>query len=437
MTEYRVDAPVGTIVGRVDGGVRRFLGVPFAEAPVGALRFAAPVPRPPFTEPFEALAYGGTAQQFSPFAAPTIPEPSITGDDILTLNVFTPELGYDRMPVLVYVHGGGYVAGSPASPWYDGRGFALDGIVLVTVGYRLGVEGFGLVEDGPANLGLRDVLLALEWVQRNIAAFGGDAGCVTLAGQSAGAGVVLALLASPLARGLVHRAVSLSGIDRSFAPEDAARTVERVAAHVGVPPTRAALAAVTRETLQRALFTLADDVLACGPVAGDDVVPVSIAEGLAVHGLDVPLLIGATGDEFEADPAAATGTREEGTRATDVLFRSVVPRTASARAGADTWVYSFEWVTPVTGGATHCADVPFFFDALDAEGVPEALGAEPPQALATNMHADLVQFAIEGRLDWPTSHGLRGDATRRYSADGVDAREIVMDSYDPVIPGGR
>ena len=125
-----------------------FLGIPFAEAPVGELRFAAPVPKAPWEGVFDAAAFGATAQRGDP-GVTLIPEPSVEGDSTLNVNVYTPAVpvGDDAdsagMPVLVYIHGGGYFAGSPASPWYDGRNFNRDGVVTVTLSYRLGFDGFG------------------------------------------------------------------------------------------------------------------------------------------------------------------------------------------------------------------------------------------------------------------------------------------------------
>ena len=200
MTQSHVE--VDTRAGRVRGAWRdlpgsdvrsaAFLGIPFAKPPVGALRFAAPVPVEPWDGVRDALEFGATAQRGDP-GVTLIPEPSVPGESTLNVNVFTPAPGdaSAALPVLVWIHGGGFFAGSPASPWYDGRSFNRDGVVTVTISYRLGFDGFGWIADAPANRGVRDWLLALEWVQDNIAAFGGDPGRVTIAGQSAGGGAVL------------------------------------------------------------------------------------------------------------------------------------------------------------------------------------------------------------------------------------------------------
>lgn len=165
----------------------------------------------------DALRYGATSPQ--PDRGTTIiPEPVIAGDNELNLNVFTPDLGGARLPVLVWIHGGGFFGGGNASPWYRGSAFARDGVVLVSINYRLGAEGFLELPGAPTNRAVRDWVRALEWVQENIEGFGGDPGKVTIAGQSAGAAACATLLAVPAARGLFRHAdiVGQALTDRTF-----------------------------------------------------------------------------------------------------------------------------------------------------------------------------------------------------------------------------
>ncbi|GAA0895258.1 MULTISPECIES: carboxylesterase family protein [Streptomyces violaceusniger group] len=439
-----VAAPAGTIIGRRTGGVRRFLGIPFAEAPVGARRFAAPMPRGRFTQPYDASRHGATSQCVPLFATTTIPEPSVPGDDVLNLGVVAPANGVS-CPVLVWIHGGGFLAGSPASPWYDGRAFARDGVVTVTPGYRLGVDGFAPLDGVPPNLGLRDLLLALDWVRENIAAFGGDPGRVTVAGQSAGGGAVLALLSSPLGSGRFHRAVSVSGGFFEVGADAARSFAGRLGDRLGVPPTRDGFGGLTVESVSQGVRLLRsergdDGPPVLGPVVGDDVLPVPVAEGLAVQGHGVPLLLGATGDEFDGGARGShnAAARAAGTRVTDILLRAACPRAAASRrdAGAGTWLYSFEWPSPVLGGAVHCADIPFFFDVLDAPGTAEALGTRPPAELATSMHADLAAF-VHGRSPaWEPATGRLGDPTREYGRPGATSAADTTGVFDPVVATG-
>lgn len=419
---------VRTALGPVRGdrrtdGTLRFLGIPYAQPPVGALRFAAPVPPEPWTEPLDATAYGPTAQR-RPFAEmTTIPEPSIPGDGVLNLNVFTPAADpAAALPVLVWIHGGGYVAGSAASPWYDGAAFNRDGVVLVSIGYRLGVEGFLHLDDAPDNRGVRDWIAALEWVRDNIAAFGGDPARVTIAGQSAGGGAVQTLLAIPAARGLFRAAISVSGAVMRPQGRDLAETVSALfTARTGVPA-----AAALRDLADDELLGLQDrldepgperealPMVVLAPFADGELIPAPVHEALVegTAGADVPLMLGCTAHEFDMmEP------RELGAAVTDAMFR--VPATeiadARARAGCPTWLYEFAWEATApnfAGLAHHCVDLPFAFDLLDAPGVPEALGDAPPQALADAVHGAWVRFVrdLDPGPSWP-----------RHTADGTGA----------------
>lgn len=390
----------------------RFLGVPYAAPPVGALRFAPPAPPAPWTEPLDATAYGPTAQRRGFGEGATIPEPTIPGPGILNLNVFTPAADAGAaLPVLVWIHGGGYVAGSAASPWYDGAAFNRDGVVLVSLGYRLGIEGFLHLADAPDNRGVRDWLAALEWVRDNIAAFGGDPARVTVAGQSAGGGAVQTLLATPAARGLFRAAISMSGSlidpqERWVGPAVAELFTRRT----GVPATAAALCPLSDDRL----LALQDELTApgpgrerlpgplLGPVADGELIPrptlTELTEGTLAA--DIPLLLGHTRHEFHAFG---------GQELTDLVFRG--PALALARARArrahPTWLYEFAWPTPVPGAtqglAFHCLDLPFAFDLLGAEGVAAAAGDSPRQPLADAMHAAWVSFVrdLDPGGGWP------------------------------------
>jgi para-nitrobenzyl esterase len=449
---------------RRDTGVR-FLGIPYAQPPVGELRFAAPVPPEPWSGVLDATAYGPTAQR-RPLAEVTfIPEPSIPGDGTLNLNVFTPDPSPNAgLPVMVWIHGGGFLAGCQASPWYDGAAFNRDGVVVVSIGYRLGFDGFGWISDAPHNRAVRDWLLALEWVRDNIRGFGGDPGRVTIAGQSAGGAAVLTLLGMPCAQDLFHRVHCLSGPDSQVPMTEAERLGRGLAELGGVPPTRTGWDRLSEEQildLQKQASSLAadpdtdadsesgadpEDALAgitsliaknlpFAPMVDGDLIPRPTLDALAAGvGAGKELVLGATDHEFTmalhslrdrlatAAPArilTACGVDESvaaayaadhpgldtadlvGQYVTDHVFRSAVPRVAQARAAAPTWLYRFAWRSPVLGLATHCLDVPFHFDCLDAEGVVAVAGAEPPEALAADVHGAAVAFIRDGRPGWP------------------------------------
>jgi carboxylesterase type B len=451
MTAVLVTTPLGDIVAEQEDGVVRARGIPYAATPLGAARFAPPRRRAPFHQPFEALREGATPQRGTPYPVTVIPEPSVPGDDILQLSITAPAEAVGAaaaLPVLFWIHGGGYVAGSPASPWYDGAALARAGLVTIRLAYRLGIEGFGVVA-GDSNRGLADLLCALDWVRECVSAFGGDPTRITIAGQSAGGGAVLALLASPASAGRFARAVCLSGVDISLDERCVAQFTEGVAARLGVVASTDGLSRCDPLQVQSALLAQQAALsgqarLAVGPVHGTALLPTPIRRALGAHGTGVPLLIGATADEFDSPgfdggPSGGPAPRPqpEGTRATDLLFRSVVPRTARARVqGAGTWLYSFDWPSPVLRGAGHCVDLPFWFDALGAPGATEVLGANPPAELAHAMSGQLVDFVRGEVPSWPPARGETGDAALVFSADGTAT--VVKGRYDAVLPtGGR
>lgn len=483
-------APIVTLApGRVRGvwrdGSAAFLGIPFAQAPVGDLRFAAPVPPEPWDGVRDAVEHGATAKREKPGEQTLIPEPAIAGDATLNVDVFTPAPGDPAaaLPVLVYIHGGGYTEGSPASPWYDGRAFTRDGVVTVTISYRLGFDGFGHISGAPSNRGVRDWLAALEWVQANIAQFGGDPARVTIAGQSAGGGAVLILLGMPSAQHLFHSAWALSGAIANVSGERARTASARLARLAGVSPTRAGFASVPEATLfalqEKAastdsagpiatLIARLDEGLPWGPMIDGDLLARPTLDAIrAGVGADKPLVLGANDDEFTmlADGvkgrlrfipaslalgrmvsdrgvrrrylAANSAQRRKGTAAvlgryaTDRLFRAPLMRVAEARADAPTWVYRFSWVSPTRHWAVHCLDVPFWFDRLDADGVTAIAGENPPRALADAMHGAAVAFIREGEPGWPAWTPQSG-ATRVFGGE-ASLPDVSADGYASVL----
>ncbi|HEV2700018.1 MAG TPA: carboxylesterase/lipase family protein [Steroidobacteraceae bacterium] len=213
----------GRVEGVVSDGVASFKGIPFAAPPVGELRWKAPQPLAAWTGTRKADTYGPSCMQDPTFARIFDAPPAI-GEDCLYLNVWTPAKSpSEKLPVMVWIYGGGFVGGMTSVPSYDGTHLAQQGVILVSVAYRLGVFGFlahpGLSAEtgkGSGNYGLLDQIAALKWVKANIAAFGGDPARVTIFGESAGGLSVSMLAASPRARGLFHGVISESG--GSFGP---------------------------------------------------------------------------------------------------------------------------------------------------------------------------------------------------------------------------
>jgi para-nitrobenzyl esterase len=215
-------APVKTFSGLVrgtaisNGAIQVFKGIPYGAPPVGDLRWQAPRPAASWEGVRDATTFGPACVQGRVFGDISFKD---TSEDCLSLNVWTPARPGQRLPVMVWIHGGGFVAGGGSEPRHDGEAFARKGVVLVTINYRLGIFGFFAHPEltresgrgASGNLGLLDQVAALRWVKDNIAAFGGDAGNVTIFGESAGSFAVSALVASPLAKGLFHKAIGESG----------------------------------------------------------------------------------------------------------------------------------------------------------------------------------------------------------------------------------
>ena len=318
-----MDAVVKTQHGEVGGsaadGVNTFKGIPYAAPPFGANRLRPPQPVEPWGGVRDAFTYGARPPEL-PYPSPwdvLIPELDVPGEDCLTLNVWSPDLGSAGLPVMVWIPGGVFEHGTSASPFYDGSRFARDGIVCVTINYRVGAEGFLYLGDGVANLGLLDQVAALQWVQENIAAFGGDPANVTVFGQSAGAMSIGTLLSMPRAEGLFRRAIAQSGGAHYVIPAATAQRVGRLFAEkLGVEATREAIAAVPIDRLLQAQVGLEADLAAnpdperwgfevvmnmlpWQPVVDGDVIPEHpIDRIVAEAGAEIDLMTGSNPDEW-------------------------------------------------------------------------------------------------------------------------------------------
>ncbi len=443
--------PGGVVRGRHEAGVAVFRGIPFASLPV---RFGEPRPVRGWTGVRDASAFGPAPPQ-SGLAAPAGagPHPGPGGDAAstdpgwLTANVWSPDLA-GRLPVMVWIQGGAYVFGTSGLPEFDGSVLARHGVVVVTFNYRVGLEGFGLVEGTPANRGLLDQVAALEWVREVAGAFGGDPARVTLFGQSAGGGSVAALLAMPRAQGLFRRAIAQSVPGTFFTPALAADVTRVCADELGVAP--ADLPTVDPDLLPVAVDAVLEQVgrhvdrwgraaharVPIAPVVDGDVLPATPWEGLTGR---VPLLVGHTRDEqrllslltgvlgqvtpeqaaetaeaFAPDPQAYRDRFPDPERLYEVvrsdwLFRmpSMLLARAQLSAAGAAHVYELTWPAPGMGGvlgACHGLDVPLVFGTLTA-GQPAMLIGEPgPEAesLSAQLRRAWVAFATTGDPGWPT-----------------------------------
>ena len=322
-----VETRQGKVEGEEANGLLVFKGIPFAQPPVGALRWRAPQPAKSWTGVHAAKAYG--AQSWQP---PRIAGTPLSGmmsvtvpcdEDCLTLNVWTPKADGRGRPVLVWIHGGAFAIGSSAQPIYDGTALATRGdAVVVTINYRLGPLGFLRLTDitegripATGNEGLLDQLLALEWVRDNIERFGGDPANVTIFGESAGGMSVGALLGAPRAKGLFKRAIPQSGACSTGIPAaQASQLAEGLAKHLKLKPSDiASLQTMDPEalTMAAAMYRLTGVGMVHQPVVDGDLLPqlpIDAVKAGSADGVDV--LVGAAANEWllftAMDPAAAT-----------------------------------------------------------------------------------------------------------------------------------
>ncbi len=447
--------PHGTMRGELADGVRVFRGVPFAEPPTGDLRFRAPLAKKPWAGELDATRFGAEPWQTG---TPKVAK----SEDCLQLNVWTPEGAKPgTLPVFVWIHGGGFTGGHAFEPVFDGAQFAREGVVCVTVAYRLGVFGFldvgGLLGDeyrGSANNALRDLILAMTWVQHNIASLGGDAARVTIGGESAGAKLCDILMGTPAAQGLFHSVISESGgAERVWSDVDARLTAN------GFSKTWAEAAggsAATLKTGDPAAIIAAQEQFVQGwpqhfplrcEVDGTLLarLPIATIAGGSTRGKR--LLLGTNRDESAlflgphpaGDPTAANlgnmtlkafdavyakykvlypdmtaeQLRIRAVTAEEYWIPSMRVAAAHARNGGETYVYRLDFAETAgrfAGYAFHSEDVELVWNKPGGPSEDRAAAA----ALAKQMHAAWVAFiqggtpAAQGLPAWP-----RWNATER------------------------
>ncbi len=434
-----IQTRLGAIQGIDKDGLQTFLGVPYAAPPVGDLRWRSPRPAPGWSGTLDATRFPNRCFQ-TPYAE-VLGLGEISGaesEDCLYLNIYTPAADTARRPVLCWIHGGAFFQGSANE--YDGSVVARDqDVVVVTINYRLGVFGFcdvsALGDDyiGSANRGFEDQIAALEWIRDNVSDYGGDPDCVTIWGESAGAGSVLALQGAPAAAGLFHRSIAFSGGDIGTAqPPDGAAIL---ASHLQIEDNQQ----------EKLLATSAEELLGLQisgaiqptPFVDGTVITQPTLAAIAAKGANgPPLVIGCTRDEgsyladmVSSDPnvlnmvqamyanvinlstpgdylafleahAGGAEPREKMARTWYDLFRSATLRNAQAAtaSGAGGWVYNFAVPTANPLGVTHGSDIPFTFNAFASSSPLFLFHEDTPanQQLARVWSASMAHFARTG-----------------------------------------
>ena len=464
-----VRTTAGVVRGQWESAVAVFRGIPYAQPPVGPRRFQAPAPAQPWDGVRDALRFG-----------PPVPQPGMstvidaTGDEDaqwLTLNVWSPDLSASGLPVLVWIHGGRYMVGGTANPHQDGAVLASAGVVMVSMNYRVGVEGFALIGGCPNNRGLLDQIAALRWVKDNVAAFGGDPGNVTVFGESAGAGSVAALLAMPIAAGLFRRAVAHSVPGTFFTERLAATVSAEIAAELGTRATRVELETIPPHALVEASQVVLEKMPkfadSWGPMALTPTPFSPVVDGAALPEVpwralaggaarSVELLVGHTRDEYSlfntwrdkhmtdaqltttlqrlapkshgangyraAYPDASSAELYEIVNA-DWLFRMPSQQLAEAQHAGQgaAWLFELCWSFNQDERASHGLATLLVFGTLGTDDVTNHRSAHRNAnielgRISSDMRTECVNFAARGNPGWP-HYDSHARLTRVYNAE--------------------
>lgn len=469
--QIKVSPPCGDIVGKRERGIFKFLGIPYAEAPVGKLRFKRAVQKPRFSEPFFALRFGSKCCQ--PKGMPAV-NSARQSEDCLFLNVWTPDPSSLNLPVFVWIHGGAFSLGESSMPEYDGSNFCSGGAVFVSINYRLNVfgfydfTGFGGGNAFDSNCGLSDQIQALKWVRENIAAFGGDPENVTVAGESAGGCSVIDLLASPAAKGLFHKAVVQSALpDCVLSQKKAKENIALYLKHMRISENDvSALKNMPAKRLVRGAKWMNNHfksdyfgLFAPCPVT-DDLLPIkpqiAIRDGCAVG---IPLIIGTNQDEstmfvqrknlmipikrlkikrmFQMANAEKTVTNEimeiyKGVPrkslllrlTTDMFFTAPSIRIADSQSAfAPVYMYRFKYAVliakVINWGAFHSSEIPFALNNTD-KGLARlglvGTDAEEVKHVTSVMHESWLNF---------TKRSLPAESVH-WKPYNTDTREVLI-----------
>lgn len=450
----RLELPEGWIEGLAEPGLQAFLGIPYAAPPSGSLRWQSPQPPAPWPGVLSCNRFGTAALQ-----AAADGQGHTGGFDCLRLNVWRPAEGSGPWPVMVWVPGGGFLRGSTAEPLYSGSAMARRGVVFVSVGYRLGVDGFMHFDGDAPNRGLQDLLAALQWVQANIARFGGDPRRTTLAGVSAGAGAVAHLLGMVESDGLFDRVILQSPSLQTHDREDAERIRRALAGVLGVAPTRNAIANVPpgpltqalhgffgNESLKRHWGLRPRNFFPVRPVVDGLLLRAKPSEAVAARAASahrhISVVLGCNAEEMRlfhvpggaidridmtqvqgfaddigwpvppASPTESAGDLLCRIQTDYYYHRPATELEQVLRAvGSKTYVYEFRWRSPLYAGrlgAAHGMEIPFALGHVQTDRAREFAGIDDLPDGAEDMHRAWVDFASAAPSTWmPGPEGLR------------------------------
>ncbi|HEY8698214.1 MAG TPA: carboxylesterase/lipase family protein [Rhizomicrobium sp.] len=496
----------GPVCGSTSGPIQVFKGIRYGAPPTGPLRFMPPQKPSPWTTAADATAFGAPAVQMPLGTAaqepktdlakslqvvyPTLAEWKSGKEDCLFLNVWTPSVSGGKRPVMVWLHGGGFAYGSGAWPAYDGTNLAKRGdVVVVTLNHRLNAFGYLELADlaGPAfaksgSAGMLDIVLALEWVRDNAAAFGGDPGDVTIFGESGGGAKVCNLLAMPSAQGLFHRAIVESGPALKALPRELATAdAKEILAELKIAPSDVkALQSVPADAIMKAAYAVSArrgpgaEIRFLGPVVDGDVLPSNPFDPAApAISANVPILIGTNKDEMTLfvagepwfgkltdDQLAAQARMMAGPKSDALLaaLRKTYPgyspsylnaqvltstfmlgdsirlaERKAAQGAAPVYMYLLTWETPVGAGvfkSPHTLEIPFVFDTVESTRPLVGPGPEP-QKLADQMSSAWIAFARTGNPNNPAIPAWPAYTAERRATMEFDVESKMTDDPAP------
>lgn len=453
-----IETNSGKVQGYIDEGIHIFKGIPFAEPPIGDLRFKPPVKKKPWAGVLDAIEYGPLPLQGNmPLMDLLLQMLGLEfqeSEDCLTLNIWTPATDNKKRPVMVWIYGGGFIVGGSALPLYDGLALAIRGnVVVVSINYRVGAFGFLYIPGVTANAGMLDQIAALEWIQKNIGVFGGDPGNVTIFGQSAGGCSVITLLGMPLAKGLFNKIISQSMPILQGNPT--IKSTNDLMNELGLD-TRDIRA--LRDIKAKDIIEAQNKVLKEAEEADEDeymgfrpsvdieggTLPFHPLEALKEgEGKNIDLMIGGTEEEnkmmwmdpliknlntqkleslvinflrplnLESESKALIHKYENARKnllpikpadifiaiCSDLMFRIPEIHIAEAQSkhNSNVFFYIFTWPSPLFKGATHFVEIPFVFGTLDLKGVKYIFGKGPEaKKLRDKVMDTWIAFARSG-----------------------------------------